>query len=368
MKKSILLFLSSVMPMTVVMGQTLTYQLLPSSTITPATEGIPSGPSQPLTGFFTWVPHTPSDVEDSDTFNITSLNFTSSTYSLTLANGSQPDNTTQIGPNGQTGLNAEVNLAGSLQNPWFLGAYGNGSFSGPATAPTRITFNAEGFYSSVSGFNEANLIIDARLIPDQVTNTLKITATILLQAGTNDNGKAVTTAAPAKLAFDTKQILVFLARDEFAEGNYGATEFPTNATLVAAISGPETGDKGIFQVLDENGALLVDVSDILSLQQGTNVVVSGKMDDNNSLGDRSVTQQYILAFNYDDSAIKDGVRLKFCLQGLTTRKVADTTNKAGVLTETISSKMAGAMGDGNYRGDPFVINGSLTGGGKIRLQ
>jgi hypothetical protein len=176
MKKCALVLWSTMALFTGAMGQTLTYQLLPDSSITPAAGGIPIGSSEPLRGSFTWVAYTPSDIVDSDTFNITSLQFTSSSYSFTLASGSQPDNTTQAGPDGQTGLNAMVNLAGSTQNPWLIGAYGSGSYQGPASAPTELVLDAEGLYPGESGLNAANFYIHARLVCEPAMISLLLAA------------------------------------------------------------------------------------------------------------------------------------------------------------------------------------------------
>jgi hypothetical protein len=144
---------------------TLNYVLLPDSTITPHNGATATGPSQSLTGFFSWVPHVPSYVVDSDTFDITALIFKSSAYSLTLTDGSQPDNVTQTGPDGDTSLNAYVNWPGGAQNPYFIGGFGQGTYLGPAAAPSQLILT-EGLGSNTGGNWIGYLYIDAQLVPE----------------------------------------------------------------------------------------------------------------------------------------------------------------------------------------------------------
>ena len=165
MKQFSLVCLSFLLLATCVFGEDLNYQLLPDSIITP----ISGGDSQQLTGSFTWVPHIPSYVVDSDTFDIVSLVFNSLSYQLTLE-GEQPDNITQIGPEGQTALNANVNWLGSSQNPWALLAYENGSYMGSANAPTQI-ISYDALYPYGGGYSVAFVYIDAQLatVPESGT-------------------------------------------------------------------------------------------------------------------------------------------------------------------------------------------------------
>jgi hypothetical protein len=68
-------FWAVVSPHAVRAQQTLSYVLLPDSTFTPINDGVPTGPSQPLTGSFSWLQITPSFVLDCYTFDVTALNF-----------------------------------------------------------------------------------------------------------------------------------------------------------------------------------------------------------------------------------------------------------------------------------------------------
>jgi hypothetical protein len=366
MKMCILMVLAGFFRLTVVMGQPLTYQLMSDSTITPASEGIPTGPSQPLTGYFTWVFYSSTGIVGSEDFNITALSFDSPSYALTLASGAQPDNTTEIGADGQTTLNANVNLAGSPTNPWYLGAYGSGSYTGSATAPTQLTFSSEGLYSPVNGDNDAILFIDAQLVDSplaagQVTNILTVTATAQLQGGTNVSLAVTTILEPTRYAVDTRHILLWLAEDEHAEGHYGSATFPADAQLAAIGSD--------FEVLDGNKKLLVDVSDILTGQSGTNSVIAGRVTDRTRLYDPTATELQIFTLTFDDSPIVGGVGIKFYLLGLMTNKITDTApDKKGIYKESLSSDMPVAVGEGNFQGTPFVISGSLKSAGETTLE
>ncbi len=93
-------------------------------------------------------------------------------------------------------------------------------------------------------------------------------------ASTND-GTVTTTPNPVKVRINTKDLLALLAQDEHASGNYDNTNFPAGSHLVILGDIP-SGDHIDFQVQDRNGGELVDVSDIIKLEYGTNVVYSGK--------------------------------------------------------------------------------------------
>ncbi len=78
----------------------------------------------------------------------------------------------------------------------------------------------------------------------QLTNVLSITATVSMQGNPSDNG-TVNTTASVKRTINIKQILAWLAQDEFAEGNFTSNSFPPGAQLVYVGIGVEP-----FQVID----------------------------------------------------------------------------------------------------------------------
>jgi len=193
----------------------------------------------------------------------------------------------------------------------------------------------------------------------QTTNMVTFTAAAQLQGATNDNGVVSTISPPAKLILNTRQILAYLAQDEFASGNYASATFPEGAKLMAP------SWNGIFQVWDKENNLLVVVTNVLTRSQYTNFVVSGKRTDATGLSDRTITASYIWRITYNDSAIAGGAGLTFYLQGLTKDTITESApSAAGTYTETILNVMSGATGDGYYQGTPLVVSGSQTVSGK----
>ena len=197
-----------------------------------------------------------------------------------------------------------------------------------------------------------------------VTNLLTIKATLLGQMSSTTNGSIVTAAAPAKATVTTANILNALATDEHAEAHLLGTPFPAGAKLVVI----DGNGGGSFKVLDANNQVIVDVSDILSASNGKNDIFSGSQNDVTGLASTTVADDNLLIFTYDDSGILvGGAGLKFSMQGLSENKTTDTAPVAGVYTETHSSKVVDATGEGNVEGHPFVLFGSLTAAGKGTL-
>jgi len=148
------------------------------------------------------------------------------------------------------------------------------------------------------------------------TNTVSITATAVSQGTTNDNGR-ITTVSSVNSSVSTKQLLIWLAQDEHAEGNFIASNnFPAGAVLVLiATSSDNSAD---FQVLSKDGALLVDVSDILSLDRSSDTIDTAKISDTTGLLSPSGTQTRLLSLTFDDAElIAPGglVNLQFDLSG-----------------------------------------------------
>jgi len=211
------------------------------------------------------------------------------------------------------------------------------------------------------------LTLAAGRVQAQVTNVILLTATSLSQQGANDDGTTTTTPAPNKTSVTTKLLLGFLARDEFAEGKYGATNFPAGSQLVVV------NDHGCpyFQVLTASNTFLVDVSDIILVREGRlgNDIFSGKRNDATGLASTKATDIRVLTIGYDDSQVQDTfgdvVGLGFYMTGLMTSTTTDTApTSAKVYTETHVGKMTTALGEGIYQGRPFVISGSLNVSGK----
>jgi hypothetical protein len=190
----------------------------------------------------------------------------------------------------------------------------------------------------------------------QETNLITITATAQFQGPITSDGPTTTMAPPADRSFNTKQILAFMAIDENAEGNYGETNFPTGAKLVE-IDGGSNAD---YQVLDEHDNYLADVSDVLNIDHLTNQIFIGKISNLTGLNAPTVTDKYFVRYGYYDLGISGGAGLEFSLQGLASRTITDSSPKNGFYTETKLSNTPNAAGDGNLKGAPFVLTGSIT--------
>ena len=195
------------------MGQSLSYRLLSDSTITPTSGGVASGPAETLSGTFIWSQVIPGNIVGSDAFATTNLNFSSASYTITLATNPQPLSATAVAANGSTRLSVKVNYGQSDTNPWSIVPFDNGTFTGPADAPTRIIFSSEGFYSPGDFGYHANFYIDAILVSNsaetnQSTNVLTLAATMQLQGATNITATLTTVASPGKFSLTTKLLLM----------------------------------------------------------------------------------------------------------------------------------------------------------------
>lgn len=138
-----------------------TFDLLPDSTITPYSGGIPTGPSETLTGSFSWTV-VPSGIGYITAFQLTSLNFESASFSLSLNlenNSYDPDTQSS----GVAYFDAEVLQADSSQNLLIMSTDNNGTFEGPFTAPTEVSCPNLSLAPSGGGANIAFLNIDAEL-------------------------------------------------------------------------------------------------------------------------------------------------------------------------------------------------------------
>ena len=202
----------------------------------------------------------------------------------------------------------------------------------------------------------------------QVPTVLAITGTQVLESNSNDNGTITTTPAPTRRPLTTKRILEILALDEYEAGKYTAKAFPPGAKLRVIISSP----KSVFQVVDKNNNLLVDVSNIISINSGGingTYLTSGKENDTTGLPSPSRTIVNLLTFRFDDSHIAGSVGFQFYMTGVVSGTTTDTTPNPAtkVYTETKSIRMSNAAGEGIDKGQAFVFTCNLSGSGKATL-
>lgn len=216
----------------------------------------------------------------------------------------------------------------------------------------------------------AFLTLGADSLRADVTNLITISATALMQGTTNVSKGVATVAKPVSYAITTKQVLAWLAQDEYAESNYPAASFPTGAQLAVITS----TNADSFQVLDKHNNFLVDVSDILSGGHGSNYVYSGKINVTTGVYESSVTSLRPADFYYNDLAVsaipgRAVVGVDFYVRGLDTRKYTDSTpNTSGVYTEIINSQVVNGLGEGIYQGTPILVTGGFGYSGVATLK
>jgi hypothetical protein len=123
-------------------AQTYQYVLEPGSTITPSYYGTPVGPTEPLSGTFSWTFVSFDSYWSTYNFNTTALNFHSPSYTLTL--NSSPDNGGTSGTSLAASFSATVNATGAPLSsspltfvPW---PANDGSYEGDPSAPSRLIF------------------------------------------------------------------------------------------------------------------------------------------------------------------------------------------------------------------------------------
>jgi hypothetical protein len=122
-------------------SQTYQYMLEPGSTITPSYYGSPVGPTEPLSGTFSWTFVQYSATWSTVNFATTALDFHSPSFSLTLAGHPVNGGTGTAGP--WAGFEADVTakgapLASALHFvPW---PANDGTFEGDPFMPSRLIF------------------------------------------------------------------------------------------------------------------------------------------------------------------------------------------------------------------------------------
>ena len=179
------------------------------------------------------------------------------------------------------------------------------------------------------------------------------------QSGSNIVGTVSTTASPTTLKLATKDILNVLAFDENLEGNWPSNSFPKKTTLALA------GNS--FVVLNGTNILL-NVSDIMSLQYGEPQVTSGKRNLVTGLASTSAGISHLANIAFDDTFISGGNDLHFYLYGVLSSTITDTVPSNAVYTETLKINNATIVGDGYSQGIPFTCTGTISASGKGSLN
>lgn len=193
-----------------------------------------------------------------------------------------------------------------------------------------------------------NITINSRFIIQSTNST------------TNPRTGTVTVSPAIQRSFSSINLLNRLAVDENLAGNFDQTSFPRGSRIVAT--------NGTIVVM--SGAdVLVDVSNILSVQFGDNSIFSGGTD-TNGLARPSQTKIHLASVSFDDTSINTTDGLRFFMEGIMTERRSDSTpNNSGVFTETQSVSMPSSAGEGTTgvgSGDErqIIVSGSVFGNGR----
>lgn len=193
-----------------------------------------------------------------------------------------------------------------------------------------------------------NITINSRFIIQNTNST------------TNPRTGTVTVSPAVQRSFSSINLLNRLAVDENIAGNFDSTTFPRGSRIVAT--------NGTIVVMSGTN-VLVDVSNILSVQFGDNTIFSGGTD-TNGLARPSQTRIHLANVNFDDTSINTTDGLRFFLQGIMTEIRSDgAPNNSGVFTESQTISMPSSAGEGSTgvgSGDErqIIVSGSLFGNGR----
>ena len=216
--------------------------------------------------------------------------------------------------------------------------------------------NYQGSLSDVRIYNRAlspseisQLYISESLKPPFLN--LAIGLTLYQQNTSIDNGVTTITAAPKALKYTTHDILNILAADKHLQGYWPANSFPNAAKLVT--------DGNHFVVINGTN-ILVNVSDIINIDFGSNEITSGRQNNATGLASNTENKLQILKIAFDDSQVLGGRNLKFYLQGALNQSTTDITLKTGNFKEIIKGTMSNGTGEGVLGNVNFICIGSVA--------
>ena len=210
--------------------------------------------------------------------------------------------------------------------------------------------------------------LPASTVHADIIEFLAINVTTFVQNSNLDNGILTITASPKIKTHNTAAILKRLAVDKFTQGSWPSNSFPVAARL--AVVPAETNQ--FVVILGTN--ILVDVSDLLSFQNGDNEVTSGTLRNATGLAAPTISKRHIGRISFDDtSAGNPNGALTFYLQGVLTQTTTDSTPVGGFYTETHMARLTNGAGEGaseigTANEQRFVCTGTLTATGKAKLH
>lgn len=205
-----------------------------------------------------------------------------------------------------------------------------------------------------------------RLVPIPFT----IKATLYLQnTNTATNGAVITTGPTIAYQVTPASLLKSLARAKQAQGEYSAPAFPASAKLVYLVDLDDAAQSH-FCVMNTNGAVIVDVADIMAFSSDGNAGTH-KGGFNTASGTLvKATYAYMATVTYDDTNMPGGT-MKYYLTGLYADHENDVVNTpAGTFKRTIDLRSLCVSGSGTF-GDLNVSGGGIaygTGSATLPLQ
>ena len=152
-------------------ANTLSYVLLSGSTITPLSDGMPSGPAQALSGTFTW-----TGPDSNEGFNATALFFSSQSITLSLDQTAANNFETYVSQSSSvTNFGEIVDMTGlSITLGMIQVSTMSGNYTGPSTGPTFV--NNPNLIISPPGGGPivARLSFSAQVVPEPSTFILAV--------------------------------------------------------------------------------------------------------------------------------------------------------------------------------------------------
>jgi hypothetical protein len=176
----------------------------------------------------------------------------------------------------------------------------------------------------------------------------------------------VTVPAFTKSSITTKSLLPIIARDENEEGNYEFTNFPAGSMLIF-LADPTNFEDSTYVVEDKDENILVDASDLLTLEPENGVVINSFVKTLSTGLYKTLNTEYVGVVTFDDSGA--GGTTQFAISYLVNATTTQTVSNKGVTTETARSKLSPATGTALLNGVPAVLTApAQTLNGKVTVS
>jgi hypothetical protein len=160
---SLLAAMFGLLSIATVHGQTYNYELVSDSSISPADGATITGPSEALSGTFSWTFDPGNSNAEIFAYTVTSLDLMMDNFNMNLSSMPQTGGEqTSIG--GGAEFSAVIDLSGEATGVYQIVSVDAGSFEGSAGAPTTLEFDSFGLAPFGGGLFVAKGNIDAVLV------------------------------------------------------------------------------------------------------------------------------------------------------------------------------------------------------------